>query len=68
MRTIVPFLLVAFLLVGAGIANAQDNEAGDSRGSGGDASRGRQNVSSYIIFFAFTLLTVYFVFRGNKRA
>jgi len=68
MRTIVPLLLVAFLLVGAGIAAAQDDDARGFGESDEGSSPGRQNVWSYVIFFAFTLLTVYFAFRGNKRA
>lgn len=65
MRRIVPLLLVALVLTGAGIVNAQEN---DDEGGSPVSPRGRQNAWSYAIFFVFTLLTVYFVFRGNKRA
>ena len=68
MRTVVLVLLVALLLVCATSAWGQrrrSRDAGDDEESDG---RGREQFWSYVIFFVFTLLTVYFVFRGNKRA
>lgn len=65
MRTVVPFLLVALVLTCAGVVSAQDY---DDDGGSGASPQSKQNLWSYVIFFVFTLLTVYFVFRGNKRA